>query len=173
MTRTHHPAAPLLSLAVALGIALGGLSGCAQEEPEPKFAEQPPSADPTPEEKKETAKEFIRRWAEAERDMQNSGEAAEYRSITKACSPCQELADDMEEVYARGGWVRTEGMSITKIEPVSKNTYRAQAILAPTEYVTAQGQPEGRFDGGQRSYVITLRKKADGWQLATLLKEDS
>lgn len=87
MPRTHRPAALLLSL----GLALAGLTACAEEEPEPKFADEPTAA-ATPVEKKETAKEFIRRWAQVEREMQNTGDTTEYRAIAGACTSCTDLS---------------------------------------------------------------------------------
>lgn len=98
MPRTHRPAALLLSL----GLALTGLTACAEEEPEPKFADEPTAA-ATPVEKKETAKEFIRRWAQVQNEMQLQGDSTEYRRIAGRCEPCMVTADLIDEIYASGG----------------------------------------------------------------------
>lgn len=164
LVRTH-PLATLLLIGALL------LTGCSTEEPEPKIAEAPSVAS-TPE-KKETAEEFIRRWAEVERDMQNSGETADYRGITSGCEPCTSLADDMDDVYGAKGWVRTDGMSIAHVEKQPNRTFKVVADISPTTYLTAEDGTEGSFTGGSVIYLVTLHRVSGEWQLVNLMKQPS
>ena len=53
-------------------------SSSATDPPTPSVSSS--SADPTPTEEAETPEEFVRRWVQVDREMQNSGDTGEYRA---------------------------------------------------------------------------------------------
>ncbi|MBE7325529.1 hypothetical protein IEQ44_12795 [Nocardioides sp. Y6] len=143
------------------------LTGCSQEEPEPKFADEP-SASPTPE-AKETAKEFIRRWNDELTAMQK-GDTREYREIAGACEPCMSAADKVDEYYAAGGYVATEGRTLVEIEKQQNHgrnraTYRIVVDSAPTEYQTKANGPIESFTGGRVTYGVLIQNSKESWQI--------
>lgn len=170
MPRTHRPAALLLSL----GLALAGLTACAEEEPEPKFTDEPTAA-ATPVEKKETAKEFIRRWARVQTEMQQKGDSTEYRRIAGKCEPCMVSADLIDEIYAAGGSVTTAGMTVRSVTLEASTrraqTHRVEVDIAPTEYRESATSEVQMMPGGRSTYsAVIAPSKADGWQFINFMK---
>ena len=70
-------------------------SSCDPPSPTPSSSE--PTSTPT--EEGETPEEFVRRWVEVDRQMQNSGDVAEYREMSAKCSACMDVADQVEGIY--------------------------------------------------------------------------
>lgn len=159
-------------LALSLCTALL-LSGCGGKEPEPKF-EAEPSSTPTPSvAKQETAEEFIRRWNDEQTRMQK-GDTTEYRRIADKCEPCMTAADQIDGIYAAGGFVKTDGRTIKSIESVSEEqgsrSYRVTVTSAPTEYQEKAGASIRRFKGGPAVYDVSIYRDDREWKLGFYLK---
>lgn len=157
---------PRTSIALFCASALL-LTGCGQDEPEPKM-EPEPSASPAAE-KEETAEEFIRRWNDEQREMQK-GDTTEYRRIAGECEPCMETAERIDGIYAAGGFVKTEGRTVRSIRksersPNIKHAYVVEVISAPTTYKNSSKAPEESLDGGDSVYEVRLSKKDGEWVL--------
>ena len=153
------------SFALLLGSAML-LTGCASEEPEPKFAE--PSASPSVVKKEETAEEFIRRWNDEQTRMQK-GDTKAYREMTPKCEGCQTTSGKVEKYYKAGGYVSTEGRKIVSIRPSDRSpslehVYLVEVDSAPTTYKTSTSAPEERLKGGVSVYEVYLTKKAGNWK---------
>lgn len=162
---------PLMRLRTSFALLLGSamlLTGCASEEPEPKFAE--PSASPSVVKKEETAEEFIRRWLEVEREMQTSGETTEYRAITKGCESCARLADRMEDIYEDGGWVKPGKTTVQRTEDKGSNTHLVWTKAEPSTHSLSSKGPEGSFSGGESLYEVYLVKQDQQWTLASMVE---
>ncbi|WP_110241001.1 hypothetical protein [Nocardioides gilvus] len=160
---------PRTSFALLLGSAML-LTGCGGDEPEPKLAPEP-SATPSVVAKEETAEEFIRRWAELEREMQNTGETEEYRAITKGCESCGRLADRVEKIYAGGGFVNTKGGTVDRVEALDATQHLVWMNNAPTTYRDSKDAPEKGYPGNDAKYVVTVKVTADGHILTNMLKQ--
>ncbi len=105
-------------LAALACCGLLSLSACSDDSSSsadpPTTAPTSASSDPTstPTDEGETPEEFVRRWVEVDRQMQNSGDTDEYRQITKGCTACKGVADQVEAIYEAGGYVKTDGWQI-------------------------------------------------------------
>ena len=128
------------------------------------------SSEPSPTQEVETPEEFLQRWVDADRTMENSGKTAEYRAMSKRCVACDGLASQIEDIYAKGGYVKTAGWTIlsTKVsEPSAKGrvsvTMKIEA--APTEYVEAEGQSVKHLQGGTQRHLVTLSQADGSWNV--------
>jgi hypothetical protein len=136
--------------ALALGLALGALTGCQADEP---VADPAPSvsssvSSPSPSESSspaaaETPEEFIRRWINVHTEMQNTGETQEFRKLSTGCVPCYDLADQVDEIYQEGGFVETDGWTPTSFKRLGPSgrsmTYLVGIENAATEYKETSG----------------------------------
>ncbi|WP_162799400.1 hypothetical protein [Nocardioides sp. 616] len=118
----------------------------------------------------ETAEEFIQRWAELNRDMQNIGASPEYERITRGCEPCQGAIERIAEIHAAGGFVEWDGMEITRIKKMYTRSYDVWATSAPTRYKNSESSPVERFKGGPHKFMLTLRRTADGFVVDDLAR---
>ncbi len=123
-----------ISALTALTAVLLSLSAC-NGDPEPQVADptsEPPTSEPTtsptatestPTEpptseppEKETAQEFLRRWQEAANEMQVSGVSDKFRALNADCESCDVFAGNVDRIYEAGGFIRTDGGTISGIE---------------------------------------------------------
>lgn len=166
--------------AAALVAALTlGVSGCG-DDPKPRFAD--PTSDPprsstaaavtdsptstaTAQPKPESAKAFIRRFGDLERDMQNSGDSQAYRAVSAGCEGCDNLADLVDRYYSAGGSISWEGWKVRTFRryDVRSGAYLLVVNSAPTVYTEAANEPEQRLQGGVSQYVFDLRRDGLTW----------
>ena len=147
------------------------LTACAAEDdPTPIFAEPtaPPDVTTTAQPEKETVEQFLDRWAEEGREMQNSGETASYRALTDDCEPCTSFADQVDEFYSAGGFIETEGQRITAVERDGKTNlavaYNVRAETSPTEYRESSDTQNETLAGGTVLYRIHLKRENNDWR---------
>jgi hypothetical protein len=162
-------------LAALTCCGLLALSSCSDDS---SSSAEPPSpsptsssAEPSPTQETETPEEFVRRWVEVDREMQNSGETGEYLRMSRECRPCKAVAKQVEGYYSAGGYVKTDGWSIQSLK-VAGTEERASVTIdvvsAPTKYVESQGEREQELAGGRGNYLLTLLADDATWVLADL-----
>ncbi|WP_162598730.1 hypothetical protein [Nocardioides gilvus] len=170
MTTSARRTFPFPATAALLLTSALLLTGCGAEEPVPKFAPAPtvaPSAGtPTPVDEK-SAEEFIRRWNDEQRDMQK-GDTSKYRQIAGDCETCMKAADRIDEIYASGGFVKTDGRKVRSIKPSgpsenAENTYVVEVYSSPTSYRESSQAPEESLNGGVATYRLQLSRSAGKW----------
>ena len=152
--------APLLLLT-----ACGG-NDSAAGDPTPTFsptATQSSSAPP----KRESPEHFIRRWAEAEKQMENTGDTSEYLAMSKGCKACRKLAHQVAGFYAAGGYVKWGGWRFISIEKVHttgrSSTFAAVNESAPTKYKESSSGSEKHLNGGRTTELLTITETSSGW----------
>lgn len=152
------------------------LAGC-QGEPEPQFEPTPsdsasPSDPETSEEPEaQSAEEFIREWAGLDAQMQNTGDTSAYLSVSNPCPPCRAVAQRVESAYSNGGYLKTDGWHINRIEKVpGKGRYRVDADSSPTTIVEREGADAIRLPGGPILYDLVLKQTQEGWEVVNLLE---
>jgi hypothetical protein len=149
-------AAPVLLLP-----ACGGHDSVA----DPRVASAPTSSDSTDPPKRESPEHFIRRWAEAERRMENTGKASSYLRLSSKCTACRQLAGDVRRYYAAGGYVRWGGWKILSIASGGGSTYEVKVNSAPTSYRTSAAAPTQHLSGGPATHQLTVRRIGGDWQV--------
>jgi hypothetical protein len=165
---------------VACSVVLVLLGGCAEDDPEPKIAapsESPapsrsPSGFPSPEgdPRDETPREFIQRWVDTDREMQNTGDTREQELISRQCEPCLKTIERIKAIYAAGGYIEWDGMEITKIRKIYTKSYDVWVTAAPTNYKSSESAPMERLKGGRTKYMLTLRRTDDGFVVEDLAR---
>jgi hypothetical protein len=151
--------APLLLLLCACG------GGDSVADPPVSSATSSPTQAPH----RESPEHFIRRWAAAEKKMENTGETAEYLAMSRGCKACRLLARDVDRYYAAGGSIHWGGWHILTIRS-SRITGPTRVLVvnvdsAPTRYKIAAGSPLERLPGGPATHQLTIRTIDGEWQL--------
>ena len=97
--------------------------------------------------------------------MQNTGETEEYLALSPGCQPCEGFALYLEEMYANDGYIRTEALSIDKVQRVkgSKQEYRVWATQPPSVSRNSATDPEESSEGGSRTYLFSVGRSAEGY----------
>lgn len=149
------------------------LVGCEEGDPEPKISPgssvspSPTASSAAPEE--ESPEAFIRRWAQLETEMQNTGDTSAYRAVTAACQPCTRTADLVDEFYSAGGFIRTDGRTVESLRRlgVAKDavSYQVRMRSAPTEYKERADGELRTFPGGVSDYRVELVRKRSEWHV--------
>lgn len=149
------------------------LAGCSDDpEPQPRMPDPPPSSSPTPTASEtveaESAEEFIRRWAQALRDMQATGKTADFRELGPRCESCNAAADRVEQIYAAGGAIEWDGWDILRIAPRgdSSTDFVVVENSAPTRFRESRNAPWQTLEGGRTRHVIELESAEDSWVMA-------
>lgn len=170
---------------VVLGAILGllGLPACTGDGPEPSpspsaSATSPSTSDTgSPAPVAETPEEFIRRWIDVQTEMQNTGDTAEFRKLSKGCKPCSESADRIDQIYEAGGHVTTDGWtptSFTNVGSVGRRVVaRVEIENAPTELIESAGAEVQTLRAGQGVIEFTLRESVPSFVVVSLIEVSS
>ena len=161
----------------ALAVAALLLAGCS-DDPEPRF--DPPSESPSPTESETTAEpeaqtpeEFIREWFELNTEMQNSGETDAFLEASPNCKPCRDLADQVEQFYNAGGFIRVGGQDVTTVDALAGSEYSVTVDAAPTEYKESASAKVAMLPGGPNEYRMFLRRNGGSWVMTQYLDTPS
>jgi hypothetical protein len=124
--------------------------------------------DPSPSPDIQTPEEFVRAWVAEYNAMQNTGDTKKFRSMSRQCTTCAKVADRMDRYYAAGGYVKTDGLTITRLR-VSKANAKGQCAAtihvnaAPTEYVEKSGGPVLKLPGGHPILQLSIQLRNSSW----------
>jgi len=150
------------------------LSACGGDDSvaDPPVSSAPTSDASTDPPQQESAEHFIRRWADADIRMQNTGSTDNFRSISVGCQDCASLADRVESIYKAGGFIRTKGWSIKRVEVVSRTgksrLVDLHVVSKPTHYKESSGGPMKSFPGGPATYQLRIIQTGQGWTVKSL-----
>jgi hypothetical protein len=169
--RVRRTLVALLAAPAVLLTACGGASSVA----DPPVSSGPTSSAPTTQPPAhESPQHFIRRWADAEKKMENTGRTGPYLAVSKTCHSCEQLASDVSRFYAAGGFVNWGGWKILSIKPYSDNgatkSYAMRAMAAPTAYQESVSGVHKTLPGGVATDLITLIQTRDAWQVVGFTK---
>jgi hypothetical protein len=118
---------------------------------------------------RESPEHFIRRWAAAEKQMENTGRTGGYLSISSDCKACRELAADVHRYYSAGGSIHWGGWHISSIEPDGTNGTAHVFVLkvqsAPTSYRVSATSPMKHLPGGPSTHQLTIRQVDGEWHM--------
>lgn len=160
--------------ALGAGVLLLALAACTQpdDDPEPIMPSEStsptsPVSSPTPE--PESAEEFVRRWVSLNREMLRTGDKSAFLAVSLRCSPCQGIADRVSEIYEAGGYVRTRGWTVLRIQRVTRQPASAQLTVlirsAPTQYRESSSGEIKALPGGRLIELFELTMKHGEWRM--------
>ena len=114
------------------------------------------------------AKAFVRHWVATLNYAGDTGDTSGLRRVSSAeCKSCVGIADKIDRVYERGGYVQGDGWVVRSIAPVSGQP-RARPILQIGMFLSEQdlleraGGEVQHFDGGKQLMVFRLTN-SDRW----------
>jgi hypothetical protein len=145
------------------------VAGCGDDSSvaDPPVASASPTVVPSGPPQRESAEHFIRRFADEERRMENTGDTSAYVALANKCSECLDLARQIKGIYKAGGYVHWAGWTIERIGPYTSdrrsNAFKVTVKSAPTAYKTSAGSPTRHLKGGPAVEIIRLRELQDGW----------
>jgi hypothetical protein len=157
------------SLAGTLAAPIVLLAACGGDDApiaDPPVSPRPTSSSPTGTPPQESPEAFIRRWAEAEKRMENTGRTRHYRVLSQGCGPCEKLAAQVHGYYDVGGFVHWKGWKILSIKRYPGRPtplFEVHSDSRPTVYKTAASAPRQHFSGGPITYVLALKRTANSW----------
>lgn len=161
MDRRRTLATLLPTLALALSACSGGTTSTA--DPTPTFSSPPSSSATKDPPAPETPEHFIRRWAAAEKTMENTGKTADYLAMSQRCKACRQLASDVSRFYAAGGFIRWGGWQILSIGASGGDAFRVSVDSAPTVYRETKNGTNKHLAGGKSTHQISIRRSAGTW----------
>ncbi|GAA1476883.1 hypothetical protein GCM10009623_13290 [Nocardioides aestuarii] len=152
---------------LAAGLLLAGCS----DDPEPQFE---PTESPAPTESSSSAapeaqspEEFIREWVALDNEMTKSGDTAAFRAASVGCDPCNSYADRIEDIYASGGFVNTDGRQVMSVKKAElRGAYELKVDSSPTKYRERAGGKIKSLPGGDLTFRLVLRKRQGDWIVA-------
>lgn len=157
-----------LALALTFAVPLL-LAGCSEKaEPTPKMPD-PTSSSPSPTESEmpeaESAEDFIRRWVRVSDAMQQTGDVAEFRQLSRNCQACGQVADQVASIYKSGGSIDFEGSEVMLLNQIASSppTFHLDLKTAETIIRNADGSVEQRLPEGTGKYLVTVNGKPDAW----------
>ena len=161
---------------VCLALVMSALTACsdvASSTAGPTSPQPPPSvssspAEPSPSPETQTPEEFVRAWVAEYNAMQNSGDTKRFRSMSRRCETCTTVADRMDRYYGAGGYVKTDGLTITRLRVSKVNGKGQRAVTihvdaAPTEYVEKSGGPVLELPGGHPILELSIQPAKTSW----------
>jgi Family of unknown function (DUF6318) len=174
-------------VAAAVVIAVTALAGCT-DEPTPRFEEptRTPSAsdstssaaaerEPWEEKSKAGAVAFARHWVDLLNEAQVTGQVARLRATsTSQCVTCQDLAEQLESLYAKGGRVETDGWNVLLVGPPQgvaggSAEVTIRVARAPQRVYDGDGPPE-RFVADRSTFSAGLVWKNEQWLMDELVR---
>ncbi|MFZ5847623.1 MAG: DUF6318 family protein [Actinomycetota bacterium] len=173
---------------MALGVLIGGLSGCnSNPEPPPlESASAAPSATPTPSAvppelpaeakgaSKAAAKAFVRHWIDVLNYAGPAGQPEPIRAISAGeCSACHAIADFIDSVAAADGEIAGQGwdlktMSFVSFTPGRSAVIDVVTVVHPQEVRTSASATPERYPGGKRLKTFWLEVRDSDWALVRL-----
>jgi hypothetical protein len=161
-----------LTLTLAAPVILAGCSDDPDPAPEPKMPETSSSSPtPTPTEsetpKVESPEDFIRRWQEAADEMARTGKTAAFLRLSKGCQACTTYAEQVTDVFDRGGNVAFEGSEVVAIEEDSKRppTFVVDVRAAKLR-INVPGETPQVFPAATQRYRMILKQDDDSFIMA-------
>ncbi|HEX3296698.1 MAG TPA: hypothetical protein VHR85_07750 [Nocardioides sp.] len=162
------------SLAGALAAPIVLLAACGGDDAsiaDPPVSPHPTSSSPTGTPPHESPEAFIRRWAEAEKRMENTGQVEAYLALSKGCTACRNLTEQVSRYYAAGGFVKWGGWQILSIKVNSRHndatTYAVKNRSLPTTYQTSRDGRIRHFSGGVTTELLDLEPSGGTWNLSS------
>jgi hypothetical protein len=122
----------------------------------------------------ESPQHFIRRWADAEKRMENTGKTDAYLAMSRGCTSCRQLATDVSHFYAAGGYVKGGGWRIVSIRPYSnhgsRRAFAMRAHAGSTRYKKSASSELETLAGGDATDVVTLIRRTADWRVVGFSK---
>jgi hypothetical protein len=131
-----------------------------------------PSPSPTDAASGERAQHFVRHWAAALARMETTGKTQEYLKLTLRCPVCRQLARNITHRYARGGYIRWNGLRIRSIDtPPSSGgvvLYTVHAFSSALTFRDSSSRPEQHVPGRRVTYLVGVMATSHSFSVTSV-----
>jgi hypothetical protein len=166
--------APRRALAGLLAAPVLVLTGCGDGSSvaDPPVHSPPHSVATSDPPAHETAEHFIRKWAEAEKRMENTGKTTAYVALTRRCAACDQLVRDVKRFYSHGGYIHWNGLTVLSVQrsakqPDGRVVFRVKTDSTTTKYKESASSAEKTLAGGVTREQVTLVPEATSWLVSS------
>jgi hypothetical protein len=161
----------LSRIAAALSaVLLLSLAACGGDD-EPTADEVPAYADNAGE---AGAEQFVGYWTDTLNTATASGETEDLKALASPeCQACTDFATQLDQIYADGGRVESEGWEINKIVPEAGATDDEVGLLvtfavSPQKVFESEDAKPQKFEGGNQGFRFHLVRDEGTWQVQDL-----
>ena len=161
----------LSRIAAALSaVLLLSLAACGGDD-EPTADEVPAYADNAGE---AGAEQFVGYWTDTLNTETASGETEDLKALASPeCQACTDFATQLDQIYADGGRVESEGWEINKIVPEAGATDDEVGLLvtfavSPQKVFESEDAKPQKFEGGNQGFRFHLVRDEGTWQVQDL-----
>ena len=161
----------LSRIAAALSaVLLLSLAACGGDD-EPTADEVPAYADNAGE---AGAEQFVGYWTDTLNEATTSGETADLKALAApGCQACTDFAAQLDDIYAGGGHVESEGWEINKIVPEAGASDDEVGLLvtfavSPQKVYESEDAKAQEFEGGNQGFRFHLVRDEGTWQVQDL-----
>jgi hypothetical protein len=158
--------------AAASVVLLLSLTACGgEDEPTATESDVPAFAD---NEGPAGAEQFVGFWTDTLNRATTSGDTEELRSLSAdACQACGDFATQLDQIYAAGGRVESDGWEITKVVPEAGATDNEVGLLvtytvSPQKVYQSEDAKAKKFKGGNQGFRFHLIRDQGEWQVHDL-----
>jgi hypothetical protein len=154
-----------------------GLTACGGHD---STADSPASGDPTALPSRtppstEKAESFVRHWAVALAQMENTGKPARFLAMSSKCPVCRALAQNIVGRYAAGGYIHWDGLRIDSIKrpPATGGTmlFTVHAHSAPITVRESSSRPVRHFPGQRVTYLVGVMPLSGSFGVTSMTSE--
>ena len=160
-------------------------AGCS-DDPQPKFEPSPsdsPSqstSDPAEPKAWEVKSEkgavaFTKHWIDVFNEAGKTGQTSQLKDLSApTCKSCSNFADQIDDLYAKGGRLETRGWSVLAAVPVeglpnSKPRVSLRIRQSPQKVYDGESNSVDSFPGGKATFSARLAWVPDGWSMSELV----
>jgi len=156
---------------VLFAVLLFSLTACGADDEPTATEEAPAFADNAGE---AGAEQFIGFWTDTLNEATTSGDTEELKALAaKECTACGAFAAQLDQIYAAGGHVESDGWAIEEITPEAGATDNEVGLLvkykvAPQKVFESEDAKARDFDGGPQGFRFHLLREDGEWQVHDL-----
>jgi hypothetical protein len=115
----------------------------------------------------------VRAWVKAQNHALRTGDTSEMRALAAAnCRGCDNLADPIDEIYAKGGRYDTDGWTVDKAKARSLRTVPVLVIVGVTiasgKTIPEAGADPVPFDEDKHLMLFKLIPENPGWLISSI-----
>jgi hypothetical protein len=135
--------------------------------PEPSTSSSTPTPTESETPEAESPEAFVRRWVEVGDEMQQTGETAEFKRISRQCQACVAVTKQVEAIYRAGGSIEFAGSEVSLLKRVADNPPTFHLNLRTPETIIREANgDEQRLPAGTGMYLVTLNGAPGKWFVA-------
>lgn len=118
-------------------------------------------------------KAYAAHWVEVLNHAVASGDSGGLRALSDDCTTCDALADGVDALAEAGGHVTGEGWLVQEVAvqpglPETEAEAQLTVLRRPEAVEESAGADPHYFEGGEDTYLMTLRHDGESWLVTAL-----